>query len=168
MSLLCTNLVWQRQEAPTDWWHFIVIAAPLLNCSPLLLGLLGGLLPSERRRAGERASEKKTQRRQIEHIATVIHRKMINLTVKLLFWCCVFFALHFLFLILRSWVKQWCTVRRTERCMKLSHQPRVLNVSLFLKQGVKSMDHIHIYIINSQGKMQLYTSINSTDCYEHL
>lgn len=42
----------------------------------------GFYLVRERERASER---EKTQRQQIEHIATVIHRKIINLTVKLLF-----------------------------------------------------------------------------------
>lgn len=55
-----------------------------------------------------------------------------------------FFCRAFLFLILGSSAKQWCTERCTERCIKLSHQPGILNVPLFLKHGGlrKGMDGV--------------------------
>lgn len=71
-----------EQEAPTDWWHFIVIALPLLTVHHSWF-CCWGLLPSERER-------ERTQKQQIEHITSVIQRKMINLSIKLLFWCYIF------------------------------------------------------------------------------
>lgn len=73
-----------EQEAPTDWWHFIVIALPLLTVHHSWF-CCWGLLPSERERERE-----KTQKQQIEHITSVIQRKMINLSIKLLVWCYIF------------------------------------------------------------------------------
>lgn len=54
---------------------FYCYCSATINCSPLLLLLLRG---SYLQRGG-------AQKQQIENIATVIQRKMINLSIKLLF-----------------------------------------------------------------------------------
>lgn len=97
MSLLCTNLVWQRQEAPTDWWHFIVIAVPLLTVHHSCF-CCWGLLPREWVKKKERDA---TQKQQIENIVTVIQKKTINLgpmykiaILMLYFLLCIFTPPH--------------------------------------------------------------------------